>query len=167
MRFPSFSQWSSIPDILISDRCTLIRPRNGVQDGVRLLEDFFEHEVIEAALFDGFNLHFELVDLRRNHHVLQVANGQAVVPVHHGHLFVVEVDDVLRVLDDGRRVGSDVKLIFFTDSDDEGAGFARSNEQIWFVGVNDGDGIGAFNFLQCHLNGVGDGVRSIGFGLRR
>ena len=101
---------------------------DGIQDGIRLLEDFLEHEVVEATLFDGLNLHFELVNRRRDHGVLEVANCQAVLAVHDRDLFVVQVDDVLRVLDDGRRVGCDVKLIFLAHSDDEGAGFARSDE---------------------------------------
>ena len=130
---------------------------DGIQDGIRLLKNFLEHEVVEAALFDGFNLHFELVNLRRDHRVLEVANRQAVLAVHDRDLFVVQVDHVLRVLDDGRRIGSDVKLILFTYSNDEGAGFACSDEQIGLVGVNDGDGVSAFHFLEGHLHGVGDG----------
>ncbi len=134
----------------------------GIHDGVGLLENFLEHEVVEAALFDGFNLHFELVHLRGDNRVLKVANGQAVLTVHDRDLFVVQVDDVLRVLDDGCRVRSDVKLILLADPDDEWARFARSNEQIGLVCVNDRNGVGAFHLLQCHLDGIGDGrVRSV------
>ena len=93
---------------------------DGVADGIRLLEDFLEHEVIETALFDGFNLHFELVNLWCDYGVLEVANRQAVLAVHNCHLFVVQIDDVLRVLDDGRCVGSDVELILFAHSDYKG-----------------------------------------------
>ena len=118
--------------------------------------------MIEAALFDGFNLHFEFVNLRCDYGVLEVANRQAILTVHDRDLFVVQVDHVLRVLDDGRRVGSDVKLILLADSNDEGTGFAGSDEQIGLICVNDGDGIGAFHLLQGHLYGVGDGgVRSV------
>ncbi len=30
---------------------------NRVQDGIRLLVNFFEHEMLEAAFFNGFDLH--------------------------------------------------------------------------------------------------------------
>ena len=45
-------------------------PTNGIADGLGLLKNFLEHEMFVSAFFESFDLQFELVDFRGNHHVL-------------------------------------------------------------------------------------------------
>ena len=64
--------------------------------------------------------------------VAEVGNVETTCAVHDGYLFVVEIDDLVGVFDDGGCVGADIELgtaggLVFAYSDDEGAAFAGAD----------------------------------------
>ena len=123
-----------------------------VGDGLGLLVDFLEHEMLVPALLNGLKGHFEFSDDRRDLVVLDGPDFQPSGERDAGHFFVFEIDHVFRVLDDGGGVGGD-EILPFTNADDEGARLAGENQLIRPCDVHDGNGVGADNLIQGDTGG--------------
>ena len=82
---------------------------HGVANGTRLLVNFLEHEMLEAALFRHDRIPGNSLDRGLDRIAFEVgyANG---VSVDDGHLAVAEKKDVARVLQNWRNIRSDKKL---------------------------------------------------------
>ena len=115
---------------------------NGIHDGSRLFENFFQHEMLEPAFFQGFQLHFQRVNFRRDLVVLDGSDEQAACPVHTRNLLVFEVNHVLRVFDDGCGIRRDEVLRLCPNADDERAGFSCTNQLIRIILIHHNDGVG-------------------------
>src|SRR5436305_15291522 len=66
---------------------------HGVLDRLRLLEDFLEHEMLEAALFDLIEIPVDPADALLDASRLEIENFISLAS-HYGQLAVVEVDDL-------------------------------------------------------------------------
>ncbi len=121
-------------------------------NGIGLLKDFFEHEMVEAALFDGFDLQLQLMHFGRNLDIVQVADDQSLFPMHDRHFFVVQVDDVLSVFYNRGSVRSNEVFIFGANTNDQRTRLSRRHQQIRHTGVHYDNGISSFDFAQCNLN---------------
>lgn len=131
-----------------------------VAEGVGLFPDFFEHEVGEAAFLEFVEVHLEGVELGCLLDVGEVGDLEASGAVHDGDFFVLEVDDLVGVLDDGGGVGAEEELVdgaflavVLAHADDEGAAFACADELVGLAFVEDGDGVGADDVLEGELDG--------------
>lgn len=84
-----------------------------VDDGLGLLVDFFLHEVVKRPLHDGGELNLERLDGADGRHGAVVLAQAVDVELALGNVrdvVVLEVQDALGVLDDGRRVRRDEEL---------------------------------------------------------
>jgi len=124
-----------------------------VCDGAGLFVDFLEHEMLIPALFDGFHGHLQFRDDRGDLVVLDGADFEAIRKRNPGDLLIFQVHHVLRVFDDGGRIGRHVEFTI-SDADDEGAGFARKDHFPWTGHIHHGDGIGTDHFVQRDACGL-------------
>src|SRR5690606_2339870 len=107
---------------------------NAVFEGLRLLHDPFEHEVLEPALLDLLEVPLELVNLLLER---RVVDGFHLVPgtPHDHHLPVIQVHDLARMLDEWRSVGSH-EILVIPHSEDERAALARGDQKIVILPTN-------------------------------
>ena len=105
--------------------------QRGVAHGARLLVDFLEHEVLEAALFRHD---------RVPGHVLHLADDGLSVEVGElyafwrddGEVAVAEEEQVARVIQDRGHVGGD-EVFVFAQTDDRRRAIARGNDLVRFI----------------------------------
>ena len=110
---------------------------HGIAEHFRLLENFFQHEVREPALRNGVRIEF---------HILNVALDFVAVHVHDGvgaalylnHVVVIEIDDLLRVVDDCGYVACEEKFGVGPDAQDERASAACPDKRARFLAADDG-----------------------------
>jgi hypothetical protein len=125
----------------------LIEPTaEGVAQGLRLLVDLLEHEMLEPTLLDGVGGEAELPDRPVDAGRVEVDDVD-MVGRDAGDVPVVEVDDPARMGDDRGRVGGDEALPF-PDADDEGAALAGGDDDAGFVAGQHGDAVGPFHLTQ-------------------
>ena len=79
---------------------------DGVGQRVRLLVDFLEHEMFEAALLRGGGVEAELGDLAGDRDVVEIADVDGIRG-DDGDVVVVQIDHPLGVGEDGGGVGGD------------------------------------------------------------
>ena len=103
-------------------------------------------------LLDLFERPLDVADFLVGRHGVYGGGVQAVA-ADGGHLAVFKIDDVGGVFDDGRGVAGD-DVLAFADADDQGRPVAGHHQAIGFVGVNDGDAVGAADLLEAGLHGL-------------
>ena len=74
-----------------------------------------------------------------------------LVGLEHGHLVVVEIDDLRGVLDDRGGVGGD-DVFVLAHADDQRRALAGDDERVGLVLADDRDAVGAFDFVQRRLH---------------
>ena len=131
-------QTAQLGDALVVDQAAA----HAVADGLGLLVDLLQHEVIEAALFDLLEIPVDLVDLLVGRDVVD-GLGDETVAAHRHHLVVVEIDDLLRVLQDGGHVGGEEVLVA-RDADDERRAVAHADDLVGLLLAHDDEPVGAF-----------------------
>ena len=133
--------------------------------GAGLLPNLLQHEVRETALLQLVERKAEGVHLRRLVHLLQVDDVNLAAAIHVGNLLVLEVNDLLRVLHDGRGVAAEVELLLSTgvgaDTNHQRRPLAGAHQLVGMVLLQDGYGIGADDVLQGALHG-GEEVALLG-----
>ncbi len=125
-------------------------------NGAGLLEDFLEHEMFVVAEFHLFEFEFGFLDFGGDGDVVD-GHRLEVAGADHRHFVVVEIDDLGGVFDDGGGVGGD-DVFAVAHTDDQGAAAARDHEGVGFIGGHDGDAVGAACFVECGLDGFGEGA---------
>ena len=119
---------------------------HGVFQGLRLLEDFLEHEVPEVAEFGILHRPIDPVD----HGLDRLFVGRdhlVAVAGEFDQLAVVEVDDVQGRSDKGSHVAGD-EVFVLAQADDERGTEARADQQIREVRADHGDPVGALDVEQ-------------------
>ena len=82
---------------------------NSFANRARLLENFLEHEMLEAAFFRLNRIPSNSLTLR--HHRISSEVGHAYAGFcHHGNLAIAEKENVASMFEDCRNVGSDEEL---------------------------------------------------------
>ena len=120
--------------------------RNGLADGLRLLEDLLEHEMGVAALFRGGNVPVDVaVSLFDGVHLI-VEEADALRR-QNGDLPVLHIDDIAGMGDNGRHVRGN-EVLSLSAADNEGAVLPGGDEGVWIVGADDTESIGAFDAAQ-------------------
>ncbi len=124
-----------------------------VANGVGLLEDFLEHVMLVIAQLIFLELVLELADGGGN---FDVVDGRRlkISRLEDGHFVVVQINHLRRVLDN--RAGVRCNHIFILPhANNQRRTFSRYNQRIRLILADDGDAVGAFNFMQCGLHGLG------------
>ena len=80
-----------------------------------------------------------------------IVHGAEAVGLEHGHLVVVEVDDLRGVLDDGAGIGGD-DVFVLAHADDQRRALARDDQRVGLILADDGDAVGALDFMQRRLH---------------
>ena len=141
---------------------------------MRLLVDLLEGEVREAALLGGVEAPVDLGDLALH---LRPIQRQDPGPIgrHVGDVALVQDDDVLGVLEDGRHVAGEEPFAV-AEPDDERDVHSRADDPIGVLGVHHGNGVRPAHLVQggahrldeiarvLRLDEVGE---HLGIGLRR
>ena len=116
-----------------------------ISNRLGLLENFFEHEMLVASLFNRLQLHLQLVDVGVGGHVFNGFDLKLSI-AYHGDFVIVQVDHLVGVLNDRRSIGS--KEIFpFTYSNDQGRPFSRRNKRVRFLQVDQHNRIGPYHLV--------------------
>ena len=126
---------------------------NAVHDGLGLLEDLLEHEVRIAALFELGDAELQLLDVDLALLVVERYDLQRVVAIHDHYLAVIDIDDLVRIFHDRRRVRCQEKLLV-ADTDDHRAAAACRDDLILVALLHYGDSVCADHLLQCLLDGL-------------
>ncbi len=148
---------------------------HGVAQHFGLFENFLEHEVRESALGNSVGVEFHVLDFALHFVAAHVHDGVAAVLDLHD-VVVVEIDDFLRVVDDGGDVTCDVEVAIVADAEDKRASAAGSDQHVGFFVADDSEAERSFDLLEGLEHGglqiaivvAGDEVRDdfgIGFGL--
>ena len=105
--FPAEIQAAELREAIVVDGAAAHR----VLDGLRLLHDLLQHEVIETAFLDLVQIP---IDARRAllHRFRIQIHDVITVLGQHRHLTVIEVHDLARMLENGSHVAGDVVLAF-------------------------------------------------------
>ncbi len=109
--------------------------QGSIADGARLLEDFLEHEVLEAALFGHNGVPGNVLHLP--HH--RLATGE-VGQLHaarrdHRQVAIGQKEQVARVIQNGRNVGGHEVLVL-SQPDDDGRAIAGGYDLVRLIGGN-------------------------------
>ena len=148
---------------------------HGVAEHVGLFENFLEHEVRESALGDGVGVEFHVLDFALDFVAAHVHDGVAAV-LDLYNVVVVQINDFLRVVDDGGDVTGEVKVPVVSDAEDKRASAAGANQDVRFVAADDAEAECSFDLLERLEDGglqipvviacdeVGDDF-GVGFGL--
>src|SRR5438105_10325236 len=99
-----------------------------VLNGLRLLEDFLEHEVLEAALFDLIEIPVDAAHALADPACVEIQHLISVAG-EHAHLAVVEVHDLSRVLEDRGDVAGDVELAL-AEAEQQRTSLARADDLV-------------------------------------
>ena len=109
-------------------------PQGGVADGARLLVDFLEHEMLEAALLRHDGVPGDVLHLARDGLAVEVgelhARGRD-----HGQVAVGQEEQVARVIEDRRHVGGDEVLVL-AQADDRRRAIARGHDLVGLIHGN-------------------------------
>src|SRR5690606_1307655 len=125
---------------------------DGVAQGVRLLVDLLEHEVLETAFFRRLGVEPELGDLAGDRNAIEVADLH-LVRLDPGDGVVREVDHLAGVGDDRGRVGGDDRFPI-PHADDDGAATAGGDDAARLRGGNGGDAEGSLYLVERVADGL-------------
>src|SRR5437660_5449808 len=114
-----------------------------VLNRLRLLEDFLEHEVLEAALFDLIEIPVDAAHALADTACVEIQHLVSVAG-EHAHLAVVEVHDLSRVLEDRGDVAGDVELAL-PESEQQRASLARADDLVRIARRDHSDAIRPFD----------------------
>ena len=115
-------------------------------DHLRLLEDLLEHEMFVTVQRDLLEFPFDLLDFLGDRNVVDRGRPHAVA-ADDDHLVVVQVDDVRRVLDDGRGVGGD-QVLAVAHAHDQRAAAPRGHQLVRLQDADHRDAVRPADFLQ-------------------
>ena len=112
----------------------------------------------ETAFFQLVEVHLEGDELGGLLDVVEVCDVKATCAVHDGNLFVVEVDDLLGIFNNGGCVGANVEFgaargFVFANADDKGTALAGADYLVGVAFFEDGNGIGTDDVFQGQLDG--------------
>ena len=128
-------------EVVQHDLAVLDARLDGGLEGVRLLHDLLEHEVLIAALLRRRDVPRDVGDLlldRAAHRVVDRDPLRREV----GDLALLQVDDVLRVRHEGRHVGAE-EVLPHPDAQDQRRGVAGREQAAVLLRAQDAEGIGA------------------------
>ena len=106
-----------------------------VANGARLLVNFLEHEMLEAAFLRHDRIPGDPLDRRLHGVAFEVGDAHGVF-VDDRDLAVAEKEDVARVLKNWRNVGRDEELAI-AETDHDRRTLAHGDDRVRFVGVDD------------------------------
>ena len=133
-------------------RLHVYTPAHAVVDAVGLLEYLFQHEVGISALLQLSQIHFDGLYLGFHLHVVQVDHLQLASATDDGDFVVFQIDHLVRIFHDGRRVGSHEELVV-ADAHHQRAALARHEDGVGLTLVDQGDGIGPDDLVKGQLEG--------------
>ena len=119
------------------DRAVLDAGQDCPAQGLRLLHDLLEHEMLVAALFRGGDLPVDVMVL--------LFDGQ----LHR----VIDLHNVARVLDKRRHVGGD-EVLALAEADEQRRVLARGIDVVGIVRAEDAKRIRALDPVQDHVQSV-------------
>src|SRR5579871_1347514 len=119
---------------------------NGILHGVRLLEDFLEHEMREFSALDFLGGKFHLANLRADRRRLDGGHLKIVACQRHD-LEIVQIYDTSRVGDDGADIAGE-EVFLASDPNEQGTTPTRSDDLLGVIYMNDGDAVRSHNILQ-------------------
>ena len=117
-----------------------------------MLKDFLDHEVGVTALLELSQGDVNLFYLGMLGLVVHVDHLQLLAQAHHGDVAVVEVNHAVGIFGNGACVRPQVVFSLFSQSHYQGRTLAGTHDGVRVVAVEDGDGIGSDDLVQCHLN---------------
>ena len=123
-----------------------------IADGARLLVDFLEHEVLEAALFRHDRIPGHVLHLARDGLSVEVRELHAVGG-NDGHVAVGEEENVPRVMEDGGNVGGH-EIFVVAEADYRRRSVARGNDLVRFVSGDHGQRKNAGELLHRLANRI-------------
>ena len=136
---------------------------HGVFQGFGLFVDLLEHVMLEVPLLGVTRVPVDAVDGGVDAGVI-VVEDVPTVAVQDTHLAVVQVDDFLRVGEQGAGVAGE-EMFVMADADDEGAAEAGADKQIGMARADGGDTVGAFEQVEDGADGF-DKVALVVFSMR-
>ncbi len=125
----------------------------GVLDGVRLLENFLEHEVREFPALDFLGGELDLADLRADGQGLN-RRDLKIVAGERDNFEIVEVDHAAGVRDDGANVAGQ-EILVASHAQQQGTAPARADDHVGMIGLDDGDAVGADDVFERTADGLG------------
>ena len=128
--------------------------QDGAAQGLGLLHDLLEHEVLVAALFRGGDLPVDVVVFLFDGQLHGVEELDAVA-AEDGDLAVLHVDDVTGVFDQRRHVGGD-EILALAEAEQQRRVLARGVDMIRIVRAEDAEGVRALDPVQDHVQSVRD-----------
>lgn len=134
-----------------------------VGDGLGLLGDLLEHEVVVAALLGGGGVPVDVVRPDVGGLALEVRDGDPLA-AQFDDLVLAEFDGVAGVRDEGRDIGGE-EVLAVADAHDERGVAAGADHDVRLVGVHGHQGEGAFEAaadLAHRLGEVPDGGVGLG-----
>ena len=139
-------------EVLEIDLVVLDAGEDAPAQGLGLLHDLLEHEVLIAALLGGIDLPVHLADLLLDG-LHQVVIALDAVPGEDGHLAVLHIAHLPGVADDGGDIaGQEVAAVAIAQ--DQGAVLAHGDELVGEVGAQDAQGIGPLDAAQDPAHGL-------------
>ncbi len=127
-------------------------PHGGIAHGSRLLVDFLEHEVLEAALLRHDRVPGDVLHLAGDGVSVEIGYLHAVRR-DDGEIAVGHEEQVARVIQDGRHIGGD-KVFIFAQADHRRRTIARGHDLVGLVDRDDREREDARQLLH----GLADGL---------
>ena len=119
---------------------------HGVLDRLGLLEDFFEHVVVEAAQADVVGVDIQHVDAVGDVSLVAVNDLQRIAG-QHGQFMVGQVDDLVGVAGQRRGVAGD-EMLACADADDQRAAQPGGDHHFRLVAKDNRQAVGALQLRQ-------------------
>ena len=128
-------------------------PAHAVAQAIRLFENLFKHKERVSAF-----LQLPEIDVHRLHggvhpRVVHVHHLQLVPRTNDGDVAVFQVNHLVGIFHDGRRVRSQVEIMFMPDAHHQRAALARGNDLLGMTFVEDGNGVCPDYLVQRDLHG--------------
>ena len=120
---------------------------HGIAEHFGLFENFLEHEVRESALGDCVGVKFHVLDFALHFVAAHVHDGITTV-LDLDDVIVIEVNDFLRVVDDGGNVTGEVEIAFVADTEDKRTSAAGTDQNVRFIAADNAKAKCTFNLLE-------------------
>ena len=120
---------------------------HGIAQYFGLFENFLEHEVRESALGDCIGVEFHVLDFALHFVAAHVHDGIAAI-LDLDNVVVIEVNDFLCVVDDGRNVTGEVEITVVSDTQNERTSATGANQNVRLIAADDAKTESTFNLLE-------------------
>ena len=127
--------------------------------GPGLFENLLEHKVREAALFNFAQAHLQFADLGSMLFVAKVRDPQGFSPLDINNLLFAQIDDLVRIFDNRRRVGAH-EVFILPYADNQRTALAGGNQLVRLVLVHNDQRISAHHEVEGQRNRLFQGHRT-------